>query len=131
MIAPERFEDIAARYEAQSPEAFLPPGSHPTIIAGYDAQKISLAKTLRSHGSATYNLFLLGARQDGSAHVLLHPLSRGTINIDPSDPYFKEPLVDYRALTNPTDLDVLTEFVRFTRRCMSHFSYETQTPYLC
>jgi len=121
VIAPERFEDIAARYEAQSPEAFLPSGSHPTIVAGYAAQKASLAKTLRSYGSATYNLFLLGAPQDGGASVFLHPLSRGTINIVPSDPYFTEPRVDYRALTNPTDLDVLTEFVRFTRRCMLFF----------
>ena len=118
VIAPERYEDIVARLEAQDPGAFLPPGSHPTIIAGYAAQKASLAKTLRSYGSATFNLFLLGNQQDGGAHVLLHPLSRGTINIVPSDPYFTEPVIDYRALTNPTDLDILTEFVRFTRRCM-------------
>jgi choline dehydrogenase len=115
VIAPDTFEDIAARYEAQDPAWYLPAGSDPTVIAGYQAQKKALAAALRSHGDAFYNLFLRGSYQEG-AIVDLHPLSRGVINIDTKDPYFKEPIVDYRALTNPADIDVLVEFTRFTRR---------------
>ena len=70
---------------------------------------------MRSSGSAFYNLFLRGSASEG-AIVFLHPLSRGTINILPSDPLFSEPVVDYRALSNPTDIEILIEFVRFTRR---------------
>ncbi|XXH05809.1 hypothetical protein Hte_012247 [Hypoxylon texense] len=46
----------------------------------------------------------------------LHPLSRGTVNINTTDPFNTEPIVDYRALTNPVDLDILIEFLRFTKR---------------
>jgi len=116
VIAPERFEDIATRYKAQSPQTYLPVGTHPTLLAGYEAQKATLAKALRSHKSAFYNYFLQGASSEGAALVQLHPTSRGSINIVTSDPFFTEPIVDYRALSNPTDLDILTEFVRFTRR---------------
>lgn len=35
----------------------------------------------------------------------IHPLSRGTVHLDPSDPN-GEPLVDYRMLSNPIDLCV-------------------------
>ncbi|RDL40515.1 Glucose oxidase [Venustampulla echinocandica] len=115
VIAPERFGAIAASYESQDPASYLPVDSHPTIVAGYAAQQASLAKALRSYKSAYYNLFLGGGPSEG-ALVFLHPVSRGTINIVPSDPFFTEPVVDYRALTNPTDIDIMVEFIRFTRR---------------
>lgn len=35
----------------------------------------------------------------------IHPLSRGTVHLDPTDPN-GEPLVDYRMLSNPVDLRV-------------------------
>lgn len=70
---------------------------------------------MRSHGAAFYNLFLRGAATE-SAFVFLHPLSRGTIEIDTADPFFKEPVVDYRALSNPADVDIQVEFIRFTRK---------------
>lgn len=72
---------------------------------------------MRSTGIAFYNLFLLGGPGEG-AIVMLHPLSRGTININPADPYFSEPIIDYRALSNPADVQVMIEFTRFTRRYM-------------
>lgn len=46
----------------------------------------------------------------------LHPLSRGTVNINTTDPFNTEPVVDYRALTNPVDLDIMVEMLRFTKR---------------
>lgn len=115
VIAPTAFEDITSRYEAQDPAAYLPPGTHRTVIAGYQAQKAAIAKAMRSRDSAAYNFFLRGSFEEGSI-VYLHPLSRGTVNINPADPFFSPPEVDYRALSNPADLDVLVEFTRFTRR---------------
>ncbi|KXX82172.1 Pyranose dehydrogenase [Madurella mycetomatis] len=115
VIAPTTFEDIARRYEAQDPAAYLPPGTHRTVIAGYQAQKAAIAKAMRSRDSAAYNFFLRGSFEEGSI-VYLHPLSRGTVNINPADPFFSPPDVDYRALSNPADLDVLVEFTHFTRR---------------
>lgn len=60
------------------------------------------------------NHVLSGGGSSGSL-IDLHPLSRGTVNINTTDP-FAEPIVDYRALTNPVDLDIMVEFLRFTKR---------------
>ncbi|KAK7446786.1 glucose oxidase [Colletotrichum acutatum] len=114
VIAPS-FEAITSAYESQPPSAHLPPDTHPTVIAGYAAQQSAFAAALRSPGAAFYNFFLRGAPTE-SNFVLLHPLSRGTISLNTSDPFFSEPVVDYRALSNPADLAVQIEFIRFTRR---------------
>jgi choline dehydrogenase-like flavoprotein len=115
VISPTRFRQIADKYEAQNPAAYLPPGTDKTVVDGYAAQIKAHARDLRGSGSAVYNLFVRGTSNEGSA-VYLHPLSRGTVNINPADPYFSEPIVDYRALSNPADADILVEFTRFTRR---------------
>lgn len=127
VIAPETFRRIADRYEAQDPAAFLPPGTDQSVVEGYQAQKKALARGMRSRGSAVYNFFLRGSNEEG-AIVYLHPLSRGTVTIKPDDPYFSNPVVDYRALSNPADLDVLVEFTRFTRRYFSQTSMRTYGP---
>ncbi|KAK1450962.1 glucose oxidase [Colletotrichum cuscutae] len=114
VIAPS-FEAITSAYESQSPSAHLPPNTDPTVIAGYAAQQTRFAAALRSPGAAFYNFFLRGSPTE-SNFVLLHPLSRGTISLNTSDPFFSEPVVDYRALSNPADLAVQIEFIRFTRR---------------
>lgn len=118
VIAPAVFKTIARRYEAQDPAAYLPSGTDKAVIAGYRAQQQALANAMRSKDSATYNLFLRGAYDEG-AIIYLHPTSRGTVHINPADPFFSPPEVDYRALSNPVDLEVLVEFTRFTRRFMT------------
>jgi len=80
-----------------------------------------MAAAMRSHGSAYYNLFLRGGGSEG-AIVFLHPASRGTVHVNPADPYFSEPVVDYRAMSNPVDVDIEVEFVKFTRRYFTETS---------
>lgn len=75
----------------------------------------NMADAIRSPNTAFYNHVLTGGASSGTI-VDLHPLSRGTVNIDTADPSGREPLVDYRALTNPVDLDIMVEILRFTRR---------------
>ncbi|AEO58401.1 GMC oxidoreductase-like protein [Thermothelomyces thermophilus ATCC 42464] len=115
IIAPNSWKDIARRYESQDPAAYLPAGTDETVIEGYRAQQKALARSMRSKQSAMYNFFLRGGYEEGSV-VYLHPTSRGTVRINRSDPFFSPPEVDYRALSNPTDLEVLLEFTPFTRR---------------
>jgi len=115
VIAPDAHAAIAARFAAQHPAAHLPPDSDPAVIAGYAAQQSAQAAMMRSRGSAIFNLLSHGGPTEGAIE-LMHPTSRGTVNIDPADPFFAEPHVDYRALTNPADADILVEFTRFTRR---------------
>ncbi|KAK3899956.1 pyranose dehydrogenase [Staphylotrichum tortipilum] len=121
VISPSKWQQIATRYEAQDPAAYLPSGTDAAVIAGYRAQQIALTKSMRSKDSATYNFFLRGGYEEGSV-VFLHPTSRGSVTINPADPFFSEPNIDYRALTNPTDLEILQEFTPFTRK----YFYETR-----
>lgn len=85
------------------------------MVAGYAAQMRSYSQALRGNGTAFYNLCLTGSAGNG-ALVDLHPLSRGTVNVDPRDPFGLEPVVDYRALANPLDAALMAEMLRFTRR---------------
>lgn len=92
-ISPSGFEEIAARYEAQDPAAYLPPNSDPTVIAGYAAFQAYHAKLLRTKNA---NFLWLPLKGDASSTLLsMHVLSHGNINIDPAAP-FLEPIVDYR-----------------------------------
>ncbi|KAI1427350.1 GMC oxidoreductase [Xylaria sp. FL1777] len=115
VIAPDNFEQIASKLEKLDHATLLPSGTHPTVLAGYKAQMKSMAAAIRSPNTAFYNHVLTGGASSGTT-VDLHPLSRGTVNINTTDPFGSEPVVDYRALTNPVDLDIMVEIVRFTRR---------------
>ncbi len=121
VIAPKAWKGIADKYEAQGAADYLPRGTDKGVVAGYKAQQKALAKAMRSRDSATYNFFLRGGYQESSV-VYLHPVSRGTVHINTSDPFFSQPEVDYRALSNPIDLEVLLQFTSFTRR----YFYETR-----
>jgi choline dehydrogenase-like flavoprotein len=114
-VISSRSEEISSALAAQDHSLSLPPDTDPTVAAGYRAQMLSYATELRSNSTAFYNLVLTGGNTNGIL-VALHPLSRGTVNIDPRDPYNREPLVDYRALTNPLEAVIMAELVRFTRR---------------
>ncbi|KAI0487273.1 GMC oxidoreductase [Xylaria cf. heliscus] len=136
VIAPDTFEEIASKLEKLDHATLLPNDTHPTIIAGehthlhagsvlftsnipwpagYKAQMQNMAAAMRSPNTAFYNHVLTGGASSGTI-VDLHPLSRGTVNIDVTDPFAREPVVDYRALANPVDLDVMVAILRFARR---------------
>ncbi|KAI3336646.1 GMC oxidoreductase [Xylariaceae sp. AK1471] len=115
VIAPDSFEEIASRLENLDHAAFLPAGTDPTVIAGYKAQMTGMASAIRTPNTAFYYQVLTGGASSGTV-ADLHPLSRGTVNINTSDPFDSEPVVDYRALTNPVDLDIMVEILRFTKK---------------
>ncbi|KAK7966437.1 oxidoreductase, partial [Apiospora aurea] len=115
VISPERHETIASKLEAQDHAAYLPPDTDPTVIAGYKAQMNALASSMRSPNTAFYSLSLYGSNVPAGSTVFLHPLSRGSVRLNATAPGTSEPIVDYRTLSNPLDLEILAEFVRFTR----------------
>ncbi|PGH27490.1 hypothetical protein AJ80_00731 [Polytolypa hystricis UAMH7299] len=118
-------EAIAARYEAQDPAEYLPEGTDPTVVAGYaDFQKLH-AKLLRSKNVNLLWLPLMGA--PGGIIMSMHVVSHGTINIDPGNPQ-AEPIVDYRALTNPIDLDIMAENINFMRKYMASPDFAQYSP---
>lgn len=115
VIAPERFEELAAAYEAQDPAEFLPDSYDETLIEGYRQQHKISTRFMRSAGVTFLELMMLGP---GGSVQNLHPMSRGTILIDPSNPE-GDMIVDYRAVSNPIDMDVMVETIKFMRRYMT------------
>lgn len=121
----EDFEDIAARYEAQDPAEYLPTNTHPYVVAGYaDFQRVHAA-LLRSKNTNILWLPISGG--PGGIVMSMHVVSHGTINIDPADPH-AEPIVDYRALSNPTDMEIMVENVRYMRKFMASEDFKDAQP---
>lgn len=91
-------------------------GLDPTIIAGYTAQKQSLASRLGRITTAAYEIINNNA---GSLTVaVMHPFSRGTCYIQSADP-FEPPAIDPRWLTNPVDRQILVEAMFFNRQILA------------
>ncbi|KAK5657886.1 hypothetical protein OQA88_2435 [Cercophora sp. LCS_1] len=114
-VISSRWAEIASNLEAQDHAKYLPADVDPTVVAGYRAQMKSYAAALRGNGTAFYNLVMSGGPNSGVL-VDLHPLSRGTVNIDIANPAGREPRVDYRVLSNPLDKPIMADILRYTRR---------------
>ncbi|KAL3428922.1 hypothetical protein BDV09DRAFT_203740 [Aspergillus tetrazonus] len=92
---------------AQQPaDKFLRPSLDPTIVHGYEKVKsATLNSMIKGRITLTENLI-------GGIVSLQKPLSRGSVRAASTDPY-NMPLVDYRAFTNPLDLTIFTQGIRF------------------
>ncbi|KAI9375356.1 hypothetical protein BJX61DRAFT_549670 [Aspergillus egyptiacus] len=88
------------------PGQYLRPGLDQSIIHGYEKVKTAILKSMSQDKVAlTGNLF-------GGVACLQKPLSRGSIHAASPDPY-NMPLVDFRSLSNPLDLQILIQSIRF------------------
>ncbi|KAK4210357.1 oxygen-dependent choline dehydrogenase [Rhypophila decipiens] len=110
-----RASTISSQLLAQNHSAYLPADTDPTVAAGYAAQMRALASALNGNNTAFFNFVITGGSTSGIL-IDLHPLSRGTVNVDPRDPYGRVPMVDYRALSNPMDVTIMTEIHRYARK---------------
>lgn len=115
VITPDKYKEIAAKYAAQGAADFLP--SHYTAeqIEGYRQQQLIYAELMESDNVVFNEMMLSGP---GGSVQNLHPCSRGDIRLNTQDPE-SEVLVDYRAGSNPLDLEVMVEIVKFMRRFMT------------
>ncbi|KAF2113915.1 hypothetical protein BDV96DRAFT_547912 [Lophiotrema nucula] len=112
----KKTEDLYRSFKAQSPSRYLAPGTHPDVVAGFAAQKHAFEKIFRSENTAWMWIVLLGVPFFNP--VMQHPMSRGSIHINTTTPT-AEPVVDYRAFSNPVDIAVTVEIVKFLRRYMT------------
>lgn len=100
----------------QAPTDYLVSGLDPSVVAGFAAQKQSLATRLARTTTAAYEIINNNA---GSLTVaVMHPFSRGTCYIQSTDP-FEPPAIDPRWLTNPVDRQVLVEALFFNRQILA------------
>lgn len=124
VVTPD-WDSLASRYEAQDPAVFLPDGAHPTVIDGYKAFQKLHARLLRTKNATWLWHAITGS--PGGVVMSMHIVSHGTVNINVSEPY-AEPIVDYRALSNDIDMEIMKENVRFLRRYLHSPDLEPYNP---
>jgi hypothetical protein len=123
VVAPDVYETIAAKYEAQDISQYVWNGTDPTVLELYKAQQRIFARKMRSKGTTYY--CQLGVSLTGPQPAGMHPTSRGRVRVNPDDPE-AEPLVDFGTLTNPLDMELMIAYVRFLRRLVKS---EGMAPY--
>jgi choline dehydrogenase-like flavoprotein len=121
-LTPSTYPTIIAKIRAQitttarnTTFSYLPPDirSSPAMRAGYLAQLSALANLLSNPRAAS--LETPWASGTSAPSFLLHPLSRGTVRLNLSDP-LAQPVLDYRLGANPVDFDLHLAHIRFLRQ---------------
>ncbi|KAI9858036.1 MAG: hypothetical protein M1824_004502 [Vezdaea acicularis] len=111
-----RAADVITSVTNQDPSTYLVADVDPTVLSGFTAQKNILIKLLGSATSAAYEII---NNNVGSLTVsIMHPFSRGTCHITSSDP-FQPPAIDPRWGSNPIDIQILVEALRFNREILA------------
>ncbi|KAK3169823.1 hypothetical protein OEA41_009207 [Lepraria neglecta] len=110
------FESIVSLATSQSPEEYYPPNTDHSIIAGYEAQRNLI---LNLYNSTTTSVLETGFSSSSDIPLtLVKPLSRGTVFISNRDP-LEPPLIDWGALTNPADVEIMVAAVKKQRGLMA------------
>lgn len=117
----DKWASIATSLTSQNAMDHLPPQYEGTLLAGYLAQRTILAERFTSSKSAVMEVPFQGA--PGGSFVLQKPLSRGSLNLDPANPY-GEPIVDFQTFQNPIDITILIESFRFVRKWLAQDSHQ-------
>lgn len=125
VVAPEEWKGLVDAITAQDPTPHLPSTYDATLIAGFRAQQKLTAELLTRDDSAAYE-FPFAAGPLG-AGVLQRPLSRGTININTSNP-LAVPVVDFRTFSNPLDIKLALPLIGFVRRFNALNAFTTLSP---
>ncbi|KAK0645428.1 oxidoreductase [Cercophora newfieldiana] len=114
-VSPSKYKSLSAALSSQNHSAYLPPGTHPTVAAGYTAQMRGLAQAMLSP-STVFARILLNGTTGAVGPVLNQPFSRGSVNIDTTDPFGRPPVIDFNGLSNPVERAVMVEMIKFYRR---------------
>ncbi|ETS77726.1 hypothetical protein PFICI_09788 [Pestalotiopsis fici W106-1] len=110
----DQWATIQAEATAQDPAAYLLNDTAAEVIEGYKQQHQVLSEKLGSADSGVLELIWA----DGAVVLgLEHPYSRGSIKA-PSADIFDAPLADPNYLSNPLDVEILVEGIKFVRSLM-------------
>jgi choline dehydrogenase len=89
-----------------------PPNTHPSVLAGYNAQLPHLLTSLRSPNVPAYEI--LNDNSGGLDLALMRPLSRGDTHITSPDP-FMSPAINPNWLSHPLDVAIMGHAIRFNQ----------------
>lgn len=100
-------------YKSQQVASYLPKTYTTELFRGYEAQREILADSMSREDNAVIEYPI---NAGGTTFlVLTKPTSRGTVTLNQTDIY-AEPILDYGTHTNPVDILVANEALRFSHR---------------
>lgn len=110
-------ENIRTMASDGTAESYLPPdvGSDPRMVAGYEHQLSVLADFFENPEAPSLETpFSTG---NSMRFISLHTLSRGTVRLNVEEP-LEQPILDYRAGSNPIDFDIHVAHARYLRKTL-------------
>ncbi|KAK1783209.1 hypothetical protein QBC45DRAFT_399999 [Copromyces sp. CBS 386.78] len=110
------YKKIVSNARAAAAPYSLSSGVDASVLAGYTVQRKLILEQFDSGKAGIGSLHWNTA--DGVTIYLNKPLSRGAVTINSTNP-LENPLVDYRAVTDPADIEVLTALFRKNRELMT------------
>ncbi|CUS12576.1 unnamed protein product [Tuber aestivum] len=124
-------EILLGAYTAQEPGQHLRNDLEPAVTAGFQKHhKILLNRLAGTRTAAMEFIWLSGANRRFQMPLsisIAHPFSRGFIEINSTDPH-AAPIVDLRTGSNPVDLSLLVEALRFNRRIVQSPAIQELAP---
>jgi len=99
--------------------------TNPSLLRGFQAQRDIILNMLSTGTAAAGEIPLTASGT--SITALQHPLSRGTIHLDPKNPT-GNPVVTYNTFQNPADSAVLASIVRWVRKHWSRPALANYSP---
>ncbi|KAK1566125.1 GMC oxidoreductase [Colletotrichum navitas] len=108
---------IVSQMEPAQSALYLPDDTDATVRAGYLDQVAVIKAAHENRTTAGMELIYLSGGTN-IVNVLLHPLSRGSIQLNSTDP-FVAPVIDPNFLAHPADALALIQMVRYNRRLMA------------
>ncbi|PQE28341.1 choline dehydrogenase protein [Rutstroemia sp. NJR-2017a BBW] len=124
VLTPETWEDSVKAFEKQNVSTYLPSSYTKEQIRGYKKQRALLAESFRQKDNAVIELPFNAL--SSFPLLLIKPVSRGTILLDPSNKY-AEPILNYHSFVNPLDASNVLESIKFTRRYHAESKTMVQT----
>jgi choline dehydrogenase-like flavoprotein len=115
IIAPDSYESIISASRKRAASAYLKQHSSPAVIAGFEKQKSIILDSFSTHNVAVAEISIRPGIQPGPALIVQKPLSRGYVEIASANP-FHNPRVYFRTLSDPTDVAIHTQNIRYARR---------------
>lgn len=110
------YESIIAFARSYSSKALYPPHTDHSIIRGYEAQRNLVLDLYGSTATSVQETAFSSGPE--IPLTLIKPLSRGTVLINSTNP-LAPPLIDWGALTNPVDLEIMVAIIRKHRQFMA------------
>ncbi|KAF8243138.1 alcohol oxidase [Wilcoxina mikolae CBS 423.85] len=125
-VVSNRTASLVAAGKAQRSSMYLLPNTPATVAAGYKKQHEILLKLWGSQDAATVEMIQMSTGMIVLA--LQHELSRGDIRIQSTDP-FAHPAVNWRAFTNPLDLELMMDAFLTARRFIATPAIQELQPF--